>query len=984
MNTDHETSSLASLSDSSAQDNEASTTAISVVGIGASAGGLEAFEQFFRHVPADSDMAFVLVSHLSPDHESLLDEILQRTTSMPVIQAQDQTLVSPNTVYIIPPNRDMTIFHGKLQLRVMEEPHAQRMPIDEFMRSLAEDQGEKAIGVILSGTGTDGTLGLRAIIGAGGIALVQEPTQAKYDGMPTSAIRAGYANHVLPVEKMPEVITSGARMHQQHRLVSPQPAIAGGIAHILMQLRTVTGHDFSQYKKSTITRRIERRMAQHNIEDAEVYVRYLKESPAEAHMLFRELLINVTSFFRDPEAFAFLQQDILPRIFKDKPENYVFRVWVAGCATGEEAYSIAILLREWMEENRRELKVQIYGTDLDDDAIAIARAGAYTPNIAQDVAPERLQRFFVKGDAGYQIKKEIREMVVFAVQNIIKDPPFTKLDLLACRNVMIYLQPELQNRLIPAFHYALKPGGVLFLSPSESIGNHTSLFTSLNRKWKFYTTINSAASTQPMMTGSLTWAKSTSTKAPEEIMQKTKDPNFAELTRRMLVQCFAPASVVTDLTGNVLYVHGETGKYLRPAPGKPSLNVIEMAREGLELRLRTAILAAAQGTPTLKEEVRFMSDSELMLVALSVRPVPNPQGDEMVLLVSFEDIAPPPKPRRKSATKAPQQGRIEELERELALNKENLRATIEEYQASNEELKSTNEEMQSTNEELQSTNEELETSKEELQSVNEELITVNAELQAKIEQLSGMQNDMKNLLDNISIGTIFLDEHMLIRRFTREATKVYRLVASDVGRALADINSNLEAENLLAEAQSVLETLVPFEQELRTTLGTWYLVRIQPYRTLENVIEGVVLTFTDITQRIKVEAAVQQAREMAENVVETIREPLLVLDGNLNIVSANRAFYQFFKVTSAETVGLKIYDLGNRQWNIPALRELLETILPRDQFFDGYVVEHEFSNIGYRKMSLNARRLLGKAEENPLILLAIENIGSVANDGVMT
>jgi len=984
VNIDHDTSSLASLSDSSAQDNEASRKAISIVGIGASAGGLEAFEQFFRHVPADSDMAFVLVSHLSPDHESLLDEILQRTTSMPVIQAEDQMQVSPNTVYIIPPNRDMTIFHGRLQLRVMEEPHAQRMPIDEFMRSLAEDQGEKAIGVILSGTGTDGTLGLRAIIGAGGIALVQEPAQARYDGMPSSAIRAGYANHVLPVEKMAEAIVSGARMHQRYRLVSPQPSIVGGIAQILMQLRTATGHDFSQYKKSTITRRIERRMAQHGIEDAEVYVRYLKESPAEVHLLFRELLINVTSFFRDPEAFAFLQQDILPRIFKDKPESYVFRVWVAGCATGEEAYSIAILLREWMEENRRELKVQIYSTDLDDDAIAIARAGVYTPNIAQDVAPERLHRFFVKSDAGYQIKKEIREMVVFAVQNVIKDPPFTKLDLLACRNLMIYLQPELQSRLIPAFHYALKPGGVLFLSPSESVGNNTSLFTPLNRKWKFYTAINSTASTQPVMTGSLTWAKSSSTKAPEEIMQKTKDPNFAELTRRMLVQCFAPASVVTDLKGNVLYVHGETGKYLRPAPGQPSLNVIEMAREGLELRLRTAILAAAQGAPTLKEEVRFMSDSESTLVALSVRPLPNPQGEEMVLLVSFEDIAPPPKSRRKSTAKAPGQGRIDELERELAYNKENLHATIEEYQASNEELKSTNEELQSTNEELQSANEELETSKEELQSVNEELITVNAELQAKIEQLSGMQNDMKNLLDNISIGTIFLDERMLIRRFTREATRVYRLVASDVGRALADINSNLEAENLLAEAQSVLETLLPFEQELRTTLGTWYLVRIQPYRTLDNVIEGVVLTFTDITQRIKVEAAVQQAREMAENVVETIREPLLVLDGDLNIVSANRAFYQFFKVTPAETIGLKIYDLGNRQWNIPALRELLETILPRDQFFDGYVVEHEFSNIGYRKMSLNARRLLGKAEENPLILLAIENVGSVANDGVMT
>ncbi|MEZ0246762.1 MAG: chemotaxis protein CheB, partial [Methylophilaceae bacterium] len=396
MNTDHDTSSLASLPDSSAQDNEASTTAISIVGIGASAGGLEAFEQFFRHVPADSDMAFVLVSHLSPDHDSLLDEILQRTTSMPVIQAQDQMQVSPNTVHIIPPNRDMTIFHGRLQLRVMEEPHAQRMPIDEFMRSLAEDQGEKAIGVILSGTGTDGTLGLRAIIGAGGIALVQEPAQAKYDGMPTSAIRAGYANHVLPVEKMAEVIASGARIHQRYRSVSPQPSIVGGIAHILMQLRTVTGHDFSQYKKSTIARRIERRMAQHSIEDTEVYVRYLKETPSEAYALFRELLINVTSFFRDPEAFAFIQQDILPLLIKGKPEDYVFRVWVAGCATGEEAYSIAILLREWMEENRRELKVQIYSTDLDDDAIAIARAGVYTLNIAQDVAPERLHRFFVK------------------------------------------------------------------------------------------------------------------------------------------------------------------------------------------------------------------------------------------------------------------------------------------------------------------------------------------------------------------------------------------------------------------------------------------------------------------------------------------------------------------------------------------------------------------------------------------------------------
>jgi two-component system CheB/CheR fusion protein len=445
----------------------------------------------------------------------------------------------------------------------------------------------------------------------------------------------------------------------------------------------------------------------------------------------------------------------------------------------------------------------------------------------------------------------------------------------------------------------------------------------------------------------------------------------------VLVQCFAPASVVTDLKGDTLYVHGETGKYLRPAPGQASLNIIEMAREGLELQLRAAIhTAASQGTPTLIQEVQVKTNGDFTTVSLSVRPLPSPHGDEGLLLVSFEDVArPSAKSRRKGATTPADLGRIEALERELAYNKENLQATIEEQQASNEELKSTNEEMQSTNEELQSTNEELETSKEELQSVNEELITVNAELQAKIEQLGGMQNDMKNLLDNISIGTVFLDEHMVIRRFTREATKVYRLVASDVGRPLADINSNLEVDNLLAEAQSVLETLVPVEHELRTTIGTWYLVRIQPYRTLENVIEGVVLTFTDISQRIKAEAAVQQAREMAENIVETIREPLLVLDSDLKIVSANRAFYQYFQVLLADTVGRKIYDLGNSQWNIPALRELLETVLPRDQSFEDYVVEHQFSTIGFRKMRLNGRRIVGKAGEPSLILLAIENVG---------
>ena len=964
-------------------------TGFNIVGIGASAGGLEAFEQFFRNIPPDSGMAFVLVSHLDPDHNSMLTEILQRATTMPVVEAQDQMKVAPNRVYALPPNREMAIFHGELQLSAPELPRGQRMVIDAFLRSLAEDQGEKAVGIILSGTGTDGTLGLRAVQGAGGITLVQDPATAKYDGMPGSAIQAGYATYILPVEKMPEQLLNNTR-HLNARRGQPQPAPpgAGGMSRILMLLRSGTGHDFSLYKKSTIGRRIERRMSQHSIDDMEAYARYLKEHPTELQVLFKELLINVTSFFRDAEAFVVLKQDILPKLLEGKTEGYVFRAWVAGGATGEEAYSIAILLREIMDESHRELKTQIYSTDLDEDAIAVARAGIYPPNIVQDVAPERLRRFFIKEDAGYRVKKEIREMVVFATQSVIKDPPFTKLDLLSCRNLMIYLEPELQNRVIPAFHYALKPGGVLFLSPSESIGNHVELFTPLNRKWKFYQAIPSAASTRAVMTSGLSWASDNVKKGSDEAITRIKETDFAELTKRALLQAYAPASVVTNTKGDILFVYGDTGKYLRPAPGQATLNVIEMAREGLQMELRAAIQTVAdQGAPVLNREASFGSNGDFHSACFSVRPLPHPNAGSGLLLVSFQDV-PGSKPAS-SAAAHPAPGkvaqgksgagpaylhRVEELERELAYTKENLHATIEEQQASNEELKSTNEEMQSTNEELQSTNEELETSKEELQSVNEELVTVNAELQDKIEQLADMQNDMKNLLDNINVGTIFLNDTLSIRRFTREAVQAYRLVVSDVGRPLADIKSNIQNDDLLADAQAVLDTLVPREREVRTVGGAWYLARIQPYRTLDNVIDGVVLTFTDITKRMLAESAIKDARELAESIVNTVREPLVVLDGALKVISASRSFYENFRVAPQDTVGRRLYELGNRQWDIPKLRELLETRLPGDQLLEGFAVEHDFPVIGKRKMLLNARRITGKTDGAQLILLAIEEV----------
>ena len=949
-----------------------------IVGLGASAGGLEAFEQFFSQMPPKSGLAFVLVSHLDPGHVSILTEILQRSTAMPVLEAQDQMVVVPDTVYVIPPNRDMAIFRGALQLSVPEEPRGQRMPIDAFLRSLAEDQGERAVGIVLSGTGTDGSLGLRAILGAGGVTLVQEPGTAKYDGMPSSAIKAGYATHVLPVEKMPAALIAGVRMHVVHpdAHLSSTQVPPGGMNRLLSLLRTATGHDFSLYKKSTIGRRIERRMAQHELTDVEVYSRYLKEHPAEAQALVKELLINVTSFFRDPEAFVVLKQEILPQLFADKPEDYVFRVWVAGCASGEEAYSIAMLLREFMDESEREFKVQIYATDLDDDAIAVARAGLYPPNVAADLSPERLRRFFVKEDAGYRIKKAVREMVVFAIQNVIKDPPFTKLDLASCRNLMIYLEPELQDRLIPAFHYALKPGGVLFLSPSESIGRHPELFSPLSRKWKIYRAVHSATAARALMAGDFSWATTAGARGTKEATARVKESNLAELTRRMLLQTYAPASVVVDAKGNILYVHGETGKYLRPAPGQASLNVVDMAREGLQQELRPALSAAAShGAPTLGRRASVKTNGERQTVSFSVRPLPDAETNPGLLLLSFQDLPQEAaSSRRGRRAGSAEVERIAELERDLAATRENLQANIEEHQASSEELKSTNEELQSTNEELQSTNEEMETSKEELQSVNEELITVNSELQAKIEQLAGMQNDMKNLLDSINIGTVFLDRQLIIRRFTREAAKLYRLVATDVGRPLADIKSNLDGDALIGEAQTVLDSLQPCEREVTAPDGACYLLRIQPYRTLDNIIDGVVLTFTDISQRVVAETAAQKARHLAESIVATVREPLVVLDGDMKVVSASRSFYRYFRTAPEQTVGRSIYDLGDGQWNIPALRELLETILPRDQSFEGFVIERDFPLIGHSKMLLNARRLVGDDGEKPLLLLAMEAV----------
>jgi two-component system CheB/CheR fusion protein len=943
---------------------QATRAPVKIVGIGASAGGLEAFEQFLINVPVNTDMGFVLIQHLDPTHDSMLTDILQRHITLKVMEASEDAKVSRNCVYVIPPNRDMTICKGRLKLIEPEQPHGFRMPIDFFLRSLAEDQGEKAIGIILSGTGSDGTLGLRAILGAGGVTLVQEPGEAKYSAMPKSAIDNGFAAHVMPVRNMGSFLANGKTTNTFVLGRSIASDSHPELHQILQQVRAVTGNDFSEYKKSTMGRRVERRMLQQKIEDSGIYVRYLKENPEEVKLLFNDLLINVTSFFRDPEAFEILKRDILPALLANKPDQYVLRIWVEACSTGEEAYSIAMLVHEFLGEANRRLKVMIFATDVDDHAIAVARAGIYPLNISQDVLPERLERFFVKQESFYHISKVIREMVVFAVHNVIKDPPFTKIDLLSCRNLMIYLEQDLQNRLLPILHYALKPGGVLFLSPSESIGNHVELFTPISRKWRFYRKTQSYSSPSAKFEVDIPIV---TTKATKQVATSTggKEPDFAELSRGVLLHLYAPASVVTDLTGNILYVHGDTGKYLRPAPGRASLNVGEMARGTLQSELRMAIDSVARsGKPVVGLELPIDGDETIsdrqIFIRFSVRLLPT-GANASALLVSFEEVSRPLPPKLfegKKESVSRERKHIQQLESDLAYTREELEATVEQQQSSNEELKSSNEEMQSTNEELQ--------------SVNEELVTVNAELHNKIEQLASMQNDMKNLFDNITVGIIFLNENLAIRRFTREATRIYPLVASDIDRQLGDFKSTLVNDDLLSNAKQVLASLLPSECEVCTPDGQWFLARIQPYRTLENTVEGVVMTFTDISKLVKAHEEVRESRNFAEAIVDTVRQPMIVLDGALHLISASRSFYSEFKVSEAATLGRSIFDLGDGQWDIPALRRLLETIVVQNQSFENYIVEHDFPVIGHRKLLLNGRRIIAKSGDTKLILLAME------------
>ena len=960
-----------------------------IVGIGASAGGLAAFEAFFSAMPPDSDcgMAFVLVQHLAPDHKSILTDLIKRYTLMKVFEVEDGMAVEPNCAYIIPPNRDMAFQNGRLQLLEPSAPRGQRLPIDFFFRSLAQEQHERAIGIILSGTGSDGTLGMRAIKAEGGMIMAQKPESAEFDGMPRSAIATGLVDFVLPPAEMPaQLIAYGSHViGKALHPVQGQPHKAGGcLRKVFTLLRAETGHDFSHYKQNTILRRIERRMAVHQVDSIEGYVRYMEQTPSEVNALFYDLLIGVTNFFRDPDAFEALREQIIPALFADKPPGASVRVWVPGCSTGEEAYSIAILLHEYMETLKHNYKVQVFATDIDPRAIEQARTGIFPHPIADDVSPERLARYFYQNpnSNSYQVQKCIRDLLVVSEQDIIRDPPFSRLDLISCRNLLIYMDAALQKKLIPLFHYALNPNGFLFLGTSEGVGDFVELFSTLDRKAKLYQRKESMHRAHGQALGEIFPAKkeegTVQRQAAKALVPKVPP---RELMERTLLQHFAAVGALINERGDILYLHGRTGYYLEPAPGEPGMNILKMAREGLRRELTIALhKSILHRQPVGHAGLRVKTNGHFTKVNLTVRPVeadPEHPQEQPLYLVILEEAPPEMGASVHPGEAAGLSGaevdaRIAELKKELQIKEDYLQSTNEELETSNEELKSSNEEMQSMNEELQSTNEELETSKEELQSVNEELATVNSELQTKVADLSRANNDMNNLLAGTGVGTIFVDCRQHIQRFTPTITHVINLIVSDVGRPVGHVVSNLLGyDRLVEDVQSVLDTLIPKEVEVQAKSGAWFLLGIRPYRTLENVIEGAVITFVDITALKKAQKLARdtEALRRLAVVVRDSNDAITVQDLEGRILAWNPCAEKLYGWSEAEALKRNIRDMLPEAQRA-GVRERLQS-LARNEKLEPYRMQRLAKDGQIVKVWVTATALVDEAH-NPYGLVTTE------------
>jgi two-component system CheB/CheR fusion protein len=884
-----------------------------VVGLGASAGGIRAIEKFLEHMPPDSNLAFVVILHLSPEHESNLPSLLQRKTSMPVLQVKEQIKVEPNHVYVIPPAKHLAMEDGHIRLIEPEHQKGRRVPIDLFFRTLAETYTTHSIGVILSGTGTDGTLGLRRIKERGGVAIAQDPTEAEYDGMPRSVINAGLVDFVLPAAAIPEKLVDLRQTTEKIRVwpegnQMPNEEDLEALRGVLSFLRARTNHDFSSYKRSTILRRVARRLQVNSQQSISEYLHFLRDHPGEAQELLRDLLISVTNFFRDSEAFDALKKLVAPKVFEGKDIGHQVRVWVTGCATGEEAYSIAIILLEYAETLGHQPNIQIFATDIDDGGIANARDGVFTESIEADVSPERLQRFFTKEDHRYRIKKEVRELVMFAQHNVLRDPPFSKLDMVSCRNLLIYLNRETQERVLETFHFALRQNGYLYLGASESAENLPELYTSVEKKHRIYIrrSIAKALAYIPQILASGRWDE----KMPRIVSADRKAFSYSEL-HHTLLEHYAPPSLLINQDYDIVHLSENAGQYLRFAGGEPTRNLLKIVRPDLRMDLRAALFAATKGEKKESEvrNVRLKLDGEKRLVNISVRRVEQPEAIRNFLLIIFEDATAPRQVETASDAEAKRlpgeiEGVVRQLDDELQRTKDQLRATIEQYETSTEELKASNEELQAINEELRSTTEELETSKEELQSVNEELTTVNFELKDKIDEISRFNSDLQNLMAATDIGTIFLDRNLNIKRYTPRAQELFNIISSDIDRPFGHLTHKLEYTHFPEDASRILESLSRIEREVRSSDGRWYIIRILPYRTITDKIDGVVITFMDITDRKRVETLVQAGEERFRLIVGSIEDyAIFSIDVKGVIKTWSAGAVNIFGYSEAEAIG---------------------------------------------------------------------------------
>ena len=982
-----------------------------IVGVGASAGGLEAFTELLKHLPLDTGMGFVLVQHLDPQHQSALTQLLARATSMPVQEVTNNLRVDANHVYVIPPNTDLGIEQGVLKLQPREQTRTPHHSIECFFESLARDQRECAIGVILSGTASDGAVGMEAIKAETGITFAQDDS-ARYDSMPRSAIAAGCVDFVLSPQNIAKEL---ARIAKHPYVVgqAPEPLVStgegakesgakNGFKKILLLLRNHSGVDFSLYNANTIQRRIARRMVLNKVNTAAAYADFLRGKAKELEALYSDLLIYVTSFFRNPAAFDILKEKVFPKLIT-QPRDQPLRAWVPGCSTGQEVYSIAMAFVEFAEQTGHVGKLQLFATDVNEALLDKARAARYAESLVQNLSPQRLRRFFVKEDGGYRAAKFLREMVVFARQNLLSDPPFSRMDLISCRNLLIYLEADAQRKVLPTLHYALKPEGFLFLGESESLGTAADLFETVDKKYKIFSKKPGLAAHPQIIARHPGEAGRVAPRAPGSdvsrggahgVTRPTIAPEafHAEVpvqreADRVTLNRYAPPSVLLNFQWHVLQFRGETNPFLKPPSGYATFHVLKMAREGLMLPLRTALKKAKEESQIVRREgLEVVQNGGTRRVNFDVVPLTHLK--EQCYLVFFEDAQESPRSKQRKrreekpsspllsslpSVKSPSR-HVTELERELSETRDYLQSFQEQYEATNEELQSSNEEVTSANEELQSVNEELETSKEELESSNEELTTVNDEMANRNAELNRANADLNNLHVSVKMPILVLSRDLAIRRFTPPAEQLFNLVATDAGRPLSTVRHNLDLTDLESLLREVIDTMSEREREVRDKEGRWYSLRARPYLTLDNKIDGAVLTLVDIDALKRSEHEVAAARDYAANTIETVRDPLLVLDAELRVESANRSFYRAFRVSPEHTIGEFIYALGHRQWDIPELRTLLEKILPQNSHLDDFQVEHDFEQLGRRSMRLNARRIHDPVGKTQRILLAIEDV----------